>query len=473
VNVRNQSLTHDRPSRREFLLHSTTALAAVPLLGQDLLTSAGDDRRRVPRSVSQYDLATKRELFCRRFIAPDIEGEDPSKWRIVKDAISTVGSWLGKFLDGPRIASIISNMMPLDDRLLPKYDSLVSDCADILHISKPKNVLIGEERIHPGCPHIYVVELSDENILVISSKLIKLYADTQDELRFVVGRELTRIKCHHLRTARIGFAIQALLQTIPLGGWPAAAAGILCPIHLGFFFAWCRESEITADRGGLLCCQNRKLAETALLRQHCDLDDETVRKYGGTFDPDSVMKQFAYWENKPFVDFLQTVKTIDLTCPYVTERMAALRIWDGSGAPQQILSRIHRKDESQHVDIESIKLTGITDPGTTEDVYLLVFNWERKAILRTPTKSGAKDAAWQDLRNPFPCEDGQPIFCEVWSAGMVSYLDSLLGVFVLYPERPAGGEALSLRAKIEWSVNERKSITRIGIAEVKVKFLSS
>src|SRR5207244_1615570 len=172
------------------------------------------------------------------------------------------------------------------------------------------------------------------------------------------------------------FAIQLLLQAIKPGSWPTNAAAVLCPLIMGYFLAWCRESEITADRGGFLCCPDRKLAERAILRQFCKLDQRTVEKYGGTFDPDSILNAFEYWENKPFVDFLRKVKGLTLSCPYVDERIAALRVWTASNAPDRILGRKAAEAKRQYFEIDSIKLTNLADRDKTENPYVAVYNWE-------------------------------------------------------------------------------------------------
>ena len=85
-----------------------------------------------------------------------------------------------------------------------------------------------------------------------------------DELRFVLGHEVGHIKSQHV-------LYQHMAQILPIAG------GVLGAATLGFgnilttglqlaLLSWQRKSEFTADRAGLLACQNPEAAVSALMK---------------------------------------------------------------------------------------------------------------------------------------------------------------------------------------------------------------
>lgn len=466
-------------SRRAFLGFSGLGLLGVPIgctPGEVSGNAAGARRAyrptsaavvpKVPSWLSRYDLATQRDLYCRRLLEPLIVGEDPSSWPLLREIIATGGQWLSTSLEGGKIAQVIQSMMPVSNSLLPAYDKLVNDCARILHIDRPSAALISEDQIAAGDPHIYVVEMPDGPLLVISSKLLRLFAEAQDELRFLVGRELGRFKMGQLSVRRATFALQKVLKALPLSGFADRVRDVVCTMHMAYFLGWCRESEISADRAGLLCCQDREVAERAVFRLLGGLDDATLRHYGGKFDVDLVLASFEQWENHTFLAALKKLRGENLTCPYVGERIAALRRWERDGGVTLLAQRTGPAPPRRNLEFQSIQLAGLTPPGKRDNVCVYAYNWDRE-VFHTETKATGGDARWA-FSKTVACEDGTPLFFEVWSDGYV--LDELLGLFALYPRRSLEGAALTLRSAIEWNVHQKKPNSRAGTAVVTGRF---
>jgi len=77
---------------------------------------------------------------------------------------------------------------------------------------------------------------------------------TNQELLFIIGREIAKIRCQHVLYQEIGFIFPELmdaLSPITLG-----LSGVLSSGLKYALFHWAQMAEYTADRGGLLVCQD-------------------------------------------------------------------------------------------------------------------------------------------------------------------------------------------------------------------------
>jgi hypothetical protein len=91
------------------------------------------------------------------------------------------------------------------------------------------------------------------------------------------------------------------------------------------------------------------------------------------------------------------------------------------------------------------------------------------------------DGEWSGFKSEDPGVDqprsfqnGQPLYFEIWDSNYLG--DSLLGGFVVYPDRQhaqtaADGESSAeYTAKIQWDWNEPKTVSRPGHARVWIRF---
>jgi Zn-dependent protease with chaperone function len=120
-------------------------------------------------------------------------------------------------------------------------------------------------------PEIYMSTKADPNAFAFGIQNFTLTLTTcmldtmnEDELRFVIGHELSHIKCNHMmyRTllyllTEVGAAIFGMLFRV--------AAITFLPLEMKLR-AWERKAELSSDRGGLLVVQDPKVAQTALIK---------------------------------------------------------------------------------------------------------------------------------------------------------------------------------------------------------------
>lgn len=81
----------------------------------------------------------------------------------------------------------------------------------------------------------------------------------EDELVFLLGRELGKVLCNHQQ-------LLGLLETFK-GGADQAGVGILAQIATNLTFdKWRRAAQLTCDRAGLLACQSTEVVERVFLK---------------------------------------------------------------------------------------------------------------------------------------------------------------------------------------------------------------
>lgn len=119
------------------------------------------------------------------------------------------------------------------------------------------------QRLTMPATHLYVLEQQElgafargfdgPGTVVLHSSMLKVM--TRDEILFVLGHELTHLKCGHCRYLLFTHAtVDSTLNQI---------ASLF--FHLVFRF-WSRKSEFTCDRGGTIACKDPHAAMTALAK---------------------------------------------------------------------------------------------------------------------------------------------------------------------------------------------------------------
>lgn len=426
--------------------------------------------------VSRYELATPQDQLFAHLLGPLIDGE-PDGWEILQGVPEQVGSWIGAYLDARRVGDLITTAFPIEGQTAAgPIDRLVAECAATLDMPKPLVYL----RNSPETA-AYLVEAYGKGHLVLTSGLLALYEDRPAELKFVVGRELGHAKCQHMALRRAGYGIVGALQAIDEGVVPARYQAILPTLALGRLYGWCRESEIGADRAGLLCCGEPKVAYAALLRQLHGLRAESawVDPEGPDFDAEALLKGIRRWQSRPFVAMIVDARRQSLRQPFIPERLAALKRWADTGAYRAILDRTASQPE-RLVEVLRIQAFELAPAGSTADPYVVVHaerDGKLEQVLRTRYAGGRREARWSGFKStdagvdqPRPMADGQPLFFEIWDADLGD--DAFIGGFVIHPSgRDAGKEGVAdYTASILWDWKTPQEIQRPGYATVRVKF---
>ena len=272
------------------------------------------------------------EIVRARVVLTDISSrayEHPAD-RGALTALRTVPGWDGvlRALSGVlrerslRLLYLASSVRVSDRQYAHVHDMLVEGCR-VLDI--------------PVVPELYVVRNPGANamtlgmdapFLVLTSGLLDLL--DAEELRFVIGHELGHVLSGHAvyRTMLLQLlAISARMAWLPIGG--LAIRGVILALE-----EWQRKSELSADRAGLLACQDpgAALGTQVKLAGGGDLDQ---------MDPRELLAQAKEYEAAGDIRD-GALKILNLvgagSHPFAVMRAGALRQWIDDGEYDAILA---------------------------------------------------------------------------------------------------------------------------------------
>ena len=215
--------------------------------------------------------------------------------------------------------------------------SEVDACAEILHISPPPAVfIVGEGRMKAEAINFKTP------FIILPSELVD--KSSRKALRFAIGRQMGHIKCDHVfykaltskATGSLGFVLgkwgQELLNSF---------FGKISDLAL---VDWILAHEISADRAGLIACQDLPLAQRALLNfklaisfEGIELDVEDYLEQAKIVQekqrhvleelPEPVQKGIGHWQRS---------ERLQSEHPFILQRIKALQEYAESEAYQQL-----------------------------------------------------------------------------------------------------------------------------------------
>lgn len=194
----------------------------------------------------------------------------------------------------------------------PKIYQYLEDACKILDLKNIPDLYISWDYSINACT------IGAKNpIIVINSGLIDLCSD--EEIMFIIGHECGHIKSNHMLYHMMAQVLDFFISMIPFGG-DLISKGLQFALYY-----WNRMSEFTADRAGLLCCQNKDAMISAFikmaglpLKEFENIKPETFIQQAKEF------KMLDYDGMNKFVKFMSIA---DETHPWTVMRSAELIKW--------------------------------------------------------------------------------------------------------------------------------------------------
>ena len=174
----------------------------------------------------------------------------------------------------------------------------------------------------------YTTGIKDQTLLVLNSGAVDLLEDAQ--LKYVIGHEMGHIKSGHVLYHMMAQMFTSMIGMIPLG------ETLLTPIHYALLY-WNRMSEFTADRAGLLACQNKDEAIKSIIKMA-----GVPMKYFDSLNEDSFIKQAEEFEklNSGIADSaIRSLSIMTSSHPWTVYRAGELLKWIASGEYDRILEK--------------------------------------------------------------------------------------------------------------------------------------
>lgn len=205
----------------------------------------------------------------------------------------------------------------------PELYSLIKEVEETLDITdRPKTYTKWGYAING-----YTTGTKDNTLMMLNSGAVDLLTDNQ--LKYIVGHEMGHIKSDHVLYHMMAEFLPTIISLIP-------GANILtAPIQLALLY-WQRMSELTADRAGLLACQDKEAALEAIVKAA-----GLPLKYFDNINEDAFLKQaeeFAKMHEGFLTGAMVNLKIMTSTHPWTVYRAAELVKWINSGEYDRILS---------------------------------------------------------------------------------------------------------------------------------------
>jgi len=222
---------------------------------------------------------------------------------------------------GERLLSLSSSIR-VGAKQYPRIDRLRLECAAILDIDPVPDVFVNRDPV----ANAMTIGL-DTPFIVLSTGLVEIM-DT-DSLRFVIGHEMGHaLSGHAVYRTMLARLLRMMngMSWLPGGYWGIRAI-------VAALLEWFRKAELSADRAGLLCCQDPQAA----LQAHVLLAGAIAP---GDVDTAEFLKQARDYESNGDVrdSVLKLLNTLDLSHPLAVVRAAELQRWAATEEYRDILA---------------------------------------------------------------------------------------------------------------------------------------
>ena len=151
-----------------------------------------------------------------------------------------------------------------------------------------------------------------------------------DEIRFLLGHEIGHIIAGHKPYHNVLITLYTpLIKMVP-------NAEIWLSILRPMLLQWYRTSDYTADRAGLLACQDINVALKTMIKM-----SGIPKKYYETIKPETIIKQAVEFnrKNQGLAEGLRQNLSINTACaPWMVVRAAKLYQWYKSGEYTEIIN---------------------------------------------------------------------------------------------------------------------------------------
>lgn len=192
----------------------------------------------------------------------------------------------------------------------------------------------------PIVPDLYLGGSAELNAFTagVEKPLIMVYSGaagalTPEELLFVIGHEVGHIKSGHVLYYQIAEFLPVIGEII--GAATFGIGGLVsAPIELALL-RWKRRSEFTADRAGLLACQDADVALRTLMK----LSGLPSKYYNSINTEDFVRqgKEFEAMDADKLTLLAKWLSVMGATHPWTVMRAKQLLEWVDSGGYEQVL----------------------------------------------------------------------------------------------------------------------------------------
>ncbi|MEM6628204.1 MAG: M48 family metallopeptidase [Bacteroidota bacterium] len=228
-----------------------------------------------------------------------------------------------------RIKHTGDNLQVLPENL-PEIHNVLAEACEIMGMRTiPELYIMLEDKIQS------FTSGDKERVIVISSGAVELL--NSDELLFLLGRELGHIKSNHVLYHMMAYSIKLVAQII--SDVSLGLGNLLSmPLQVALMY-WHRMAEFTADRAGLLTCQDIDTASQCLIKMA-----GLPKQFYGRISTEDLRRQsesFTEIQESNFDKLIRFAAGYENNQPFTIIRSGQLFKWYDSGAFRRVLNREH------------------------------------------------------------------------------------------------------------------------------------
>ena len=206
----------------------------------------------------------------------------------------------------------------------PKLFDIVMESAKTLDLERLPRVYTNQSYLINAFASGY----KNMEIIMLNTGTVDLLKD--NELRYIIGHEMGHIKSGHVIYHQMVWYLSDIMERVSL------LKPIMLPFKLALFY-WSRMSEFTADRAGLLTCQDVNAAIRAIIkmsglptRYYNDISVDAILRQAEDFDKD----------NQGFLErAVKDISLLDDSHPWLVLRARELLKWSESKQYKQLISQ--------------------------------------------------------------------------------------------------------------------------------------
>lgn len=230
---------------------------------------------------------------------------------------------------------------------LPEIYEILEEACEILNLKTTPEIYVRPDdyfrKLEVTTNNLQGLTVGVEKpIVVISTACIESFS--KPELLFVLGCEIGRLKSQHVLYENIAWLFPLLSGTV--SGVVASIPGlgsVASIFTIGVYTAliqWLRMADYTADRAGLLACQDINSAMTALAKIA-----GLPKKYYDSFNLDDFVTQAREFEGFADTRYDKVLRLLSLSVrdqAFTIARTNELLKWIDAGSYQAVLERTTR-----------------------------------------------------------------------------------------------------------------------------------
>ncbi|QYZ78074.1 M48 family peptidase [Methanofollis formosanus] len=220
----------------------------------------------------------------------------------------------------------------------PHIHELFSEAREILNVNYEIDLYIQQNPWINAC-----TAGIEKPVIILNTQTVD--ALTDDELLYIIGHEMGHIKSRHLlykQTADILQVMGGVISEITFGLGDVVMTGLkVALLH------WSRMTEFTADRAGLLACQDINVAAGASMKIA-----GVPLKYMDQVNPRDFIKQARDFDAYDYQTMNRFIKmyvmynpAFEMTHPWTVVRAAELMKWIEAGEYLDVMTRKTRMDQ--------------------------------------------------------------------------------------------------------------------------------